>query len=367
MNGLSPLAVEAAASPPPFTASPAQPINGSIRGLASQGSPSSPALARALPEDPLAGVPTPNSEMAHSWSALFKSPSPQANTPTRIETEASKACKGVIDGNCWSMVKDLAASYSLLCPQPSQQRVTPFTYKASASMSPQPSWPGLQLSDNSPPSVEAEEALAWSPSLFLVSSPSGAAPDANHCSTPLQSTSAISQEASPSQLAASSQQDVSTDLPFELPSVCPHEQAVADGEASTRHSASTNCKDSAQTANIGYGTDVVSAPVSMSAVVQRPTTDCESVRAPKAAAVSEVAAVPKAAPAKRGCKASSRKPAVVPLQVQTRRQTATNEKHLQRMRRVSHTMQSSLALLLISRLVCTHVQVMQWNIPNCYA
>ena len=325
MQTLSPLAMDVTCSPVIFSLSPTQPVNTSFKGIASKASPGSPALARAMSEDALAGVPTPTSEMVHCWTPFCMSLGPQANTPSTMKTDASKACKGMTDGNCWNLVKDVAATYGLSSPHPNQPRATPLSYEASASMSPQLSWPGLQLSDTSPPGVKFGEALAWSPSMFLISSPTDVPPDASHCTTPPHTRSAISQ------------QDGSAVPPFVLPSDSPHEHTVANEESPAAHAATTSSSDSAQT--VDRGIEVMAAAMPVSSAEQSLSAVRESLPAPESAATAtpEAAAVPKAAAAKRGRKASSRKENIIPLQVRTRRQTAAHEKHLQRMRRVGDT------------------------------
>ena len=87
----------------------------SSKGVA-EDSPSSPILTRA--EDPLAGVPTPISEMAHCWTPLFGSVSAQATTPSTVQSDASKACRCITDGNDRSVVKDLLTTFDDDSPQP---------------------------------------------------------------------------------------------------------------------------------------------------------------------------------------------------------------------------------------------------------
>ena len=322
MQTLSPLAMDVTCSPVILSLLPTQPVNTSFKGIASKGSPNSPTLTRAMSEGPLAGVPTPISETAHCWTPVCMSLGPQANTPSTMETDASNACKGMTDGNCWNLVKDVAATYGLSSPHPNQPRATPLSYEASASMSPQLSWPGLQLSDTSPPGVKPGEALAWSPSMFLISSPTDVSPDASHCTTLPHTRSAISQ------------QDGSAVPPFVLPSDSPREHTVANEDAPAAHAATTSSNDSAQT--VDRGVDVMVAAMPVSSAEQSSPAVRESLPAP------ESAAVPKAAAAKRGRKASSRKENIIPLQVRTRRQTAAHEKHLQRMRRVGDTLHATL-------------------------
>ena len=89
----------------------------SSKGLA-EDSPSSPTLTRAMSEDPLAGVPTPFSEMAHSWTPLFRPVSTQAKNPSTVQSDASRACRCITDGNDRSVVKDLLTTFGDDSPQP---------------------------------------------------------------------------------------------------------------------------------------------------------------------------------------------------------------------------------------------------------
>ena len=198
------------------------------------------------------------------------------------------------------MIKDLVATHSTSSPQLSHKRATPLTYKADASMSPQLTWPGLQLSDISPVGVEAEEALAWSPSMFLLSSPRDITPDVSHSSGPLHT------------MGVTSQQDDSTVSPFVLPSDFPPEHIVASEEVPA---AGANSSDSAQT--IDQGIEALSAAVPASPAQQRLTPERESLPSPEStntavakaatAAVPEEAVVIKAAAGKKGRKAPSRR------------------------------------------------------------
>ena len=94
-------------------------MSSSIQGLASLGS---PALARAMSQDPLAGETTPVSEMARSWTPLIESVDSQADCPRTLQSDASMACRGITDGNSWSVVRALLPAYGDESPNPSQQQ-----------------------------------------------------------------------------------------------------------------------------------------------------------------------------------------------------------------------------------------------------